>query len=462
MRVLMTGATGLIGKETGKRLIDAGHSITVLARDEDSARKQLPFPAKIFKWDIGQDVPQAALKDIEAVIHLAGEPIANGRWTAEQKKKIHDSRVKGTRELVSAILGSKTKLKAFVLGSAIGLYGDSGDTVLDESSPKGKGFLADVVQDWEAQVEPLSGTGARVVKVRTSVVFSRHGGALEKIIPLFERGVGGQLGNGQQWMSWIHIDDISRLFVFAVENEKASGALNAAAPESIRNERFTKELAKVLDRPVFLPAPEVALKLALGEMSATVLDSQRVQPKRTLEAGFTFKFDSFSEAIEDVAGVLRGGQHEIFSEQWLPLKPDELFPFYCDEHNLEELTPPFLKFNVVGKSTDEIEEGTLIDYRLSLHGLSFKWRTRIEDWKPGRRFVDTQLSGPYSKWYHVHDFIPFAGGTLVRDRVTYKLPLGYLGDTFAGWKVTGDVKKIFDYRREVIDEKFGRGGVAQQ
>lgn len=456
MRVLMTGATGLIGKETGKRLIEAGHSLTVLARDENSSRKQLPFPAKIFKWDIGQPVPHAALKGVEGIIHLAGEPIANGRWTPEQKKKIHDSRVKGTRELVSAVLATNTRLEVFVLGSATGFYGNSGDTQVDESAPKGKGFLSDVVQDWEAQVEPLEAQGIRVAKVRTSVVFSRQGGALDKILPLFERGVGGQLGSGQQWMPWIHIDDISRLFVFALEHENAKGILNGAAPEPIRNERFTKVLAKALGKSVFLPVPEVALKLALGEMSATILDSQRVEPKRTLEVGFEFHYPTLTQAIEEVVTPLRGGQHEIFSEQWLPLKPEELFPFYCDEHNLEELTPPFLKFNVVGKSTAEMEEGTLIDYKLSLHGLPFKWRTRIENWSPGKRFIDTQLSGPYSKWYHVHDFIPFAGGTLVRDRVTYKLPLGFLGDSFAGWKVTNDVKKIFDYRREVIDEKFGQ------
>ncbi|RYZ72241.1 MAG: DUF1731 domain-containing protein, partial [Proteobacteria bacterium] len=281
------------------------------------------------------------------------------------------------------------------------------------------------------------------------------GGAMEKLLPLFVKGVAGNLGTGQQWMSWIHIEDISRLFAFAIEKDSAKGVLNGAAPEPVKNERFTKELARALGKSVFLPVPETALKVALGEMSDTVLASQRVLPKATTEAGFTFLHGSIVDALNEIAEPLRGGQHEIFSEQWLPIKPDDLFPFYSDEHNLEELTPPFLKFKVMGKSTAEIEEGTLIDYKLSVHGLPFKWRTLIKDWEPGKRFVDTQLSGPYAKWYHIHDFIPFAGGTLVRDRVTYKLPLGFLGDTFAGWKVGGDVKKIFAYRREVIDEKFG-------
>jgi uncharacterized protein len=455
MRVLMTGATGLIGKETGKRLIESGHEITALVRDPERARKELPFPAKLIKWNAGDVIPSEAFTGVEGVIHLAGEPVADGRWTEERKQKIRDSRVKGTRELVSAILDTKLALKVFVLGSAIGFYGDTGDNAVDENSAPGSGFLADVVRDWEAQVEPLSAS-SRVAIIRTSVVLSRHGGAMEKLLPMFEKGVAGHLGNGQQWMSWIHLEDIARLFAFALENEKAQGVLNGAAPEPVRNDRFTKELARALEKPVFLPVPEAALKLALGEMSATILASQRVLPKKTEEAGFKFDHPEIVEALTEIATPLRGGQHELFSEQWLPLTPEELFPFYCDEHNLEELTPPFLKFNVVGKSTAEIEEGTLIDYKLSVHGLPFGWRTRIEEWTPNKRFVDTQLKGPYAKWYHVHDFIPFAGGTLVRDRVTYKLPLGFLGDIAAGWKVGGDVKKIFAYRREVIDRRFGQ------
>jgi ligand-binding SRPBCC domain-containing protein len=197
------------------------------------------------------------------------------------------------------------------------------------------------------------------------------------------------------------------------------------------------------------------LKLALGEMSASVLDSQRALPEKAEQLGFKFLHPEIAEALNEICAPLRDNQHEIFSEQWLPLKPEQLFPFYCDEKNLESLTPPFLKFKVLNKSTDQIDSGTLINYKLSLHGVAFDWQTEIRDWQPNKRFVDTQLKGPYSKWYHEHDFIPLGGGTLIRDRVSYKLPLGALGDTFAGWKVSGDVEKIFAYRREVIDQQFG-------
>jgi uncharacterized protein (TIGR01777 family) len=454
MRILMSGATGLIGKEVGKRLIEKGHQITALVRDTDQARKSLPFPARLVQWRGGEEISHETMKDVDAIINLAGESVAGGRWTAERKKKILDSRIQSTRALVTAALAKKD-FKVFISGSAVGIYGDRKDEVLDEESPKGEGFLADVTAQWEDELRPLDQTSIRTVAVRTAVVLARHGGAMTKLFPLFEKGVAGNLGNGQQWMSWIHLDDISRLFLFALEDENVRGPLNGSAPEPLRNDRFTLELARALGKSVFLPVPESALKIALGEMSSTILASQRVIPKKAQALGFKFEHGEIVETLQSLAAPLRGGQHEIFSEQWLPLKPDALFPFYCDEKNLESLTPPFLKFRVLNKSTPAMNEGTLINYRLSLHGLPFKWQTRIEDWAPNKRFVDTQLKGPYKKWYHIHDFIPLGGGTLIRDRVTYKLPFGLFGDAFVGWKVSGDVEKIFAYRRDVIDEQFG-------
>ncbi len=452
----MTGATGLIGKEIGKRLIEGGHELTALVRDVDGARQALPFPAKLVKWNVGDEMSADVMKDVDAIINLAGAPIADGRWTEERKKEILDSRVVGTRSLVAAAIKNKERCKIFISGSAVGFYGHRGDETLDESSERGKGFLADTTVAWEAELAPLEKTPIRQVAIRTSVVFARHGGALAKLLPLFEKGVAGHIGDGQQWMSWIHIDDIARLFVFALENEAVVGPINGTSPEPVRNDRFTVEMARALGKSVFLPVPEIALKLALGEMSTTVLASQRVLPMKTQQLGFTFEHGHITEALQSICEPLKGGQREIFSEQWLPLKPKDVFPFYCDEKNLESLTPPFLKFHVQGKSTKEIEEGTLINYTLSLHGVPFKWQTRIESWQPESRFVDTQLKGPYQRWYHVHDFIPLGGGTLIRDRVSYKLPLGVLGATLAGWKVTGDVEKIFAHRRKVIDQHFGQ------
>ena len=463
MRVLVTGATGLIGKEIGKLLVESGHELVVVSRNPAKARLDLPFPAEIFAWQgESEQFPKAALQGVEGVIHLAGESVASGRWTPERKKSIRDSRVMGTRRLVEAIsqLGnSDHPLKTFISGSAIGIYGDRGDEILTEDSAPGGDFLSHVTRDWEGEADALTRNSKtkhiRVAKIRTSVVISRHGGALEKMLPVFSRGLGGKLGSGQQWMSWIHLEDIARLFVFALETENVSGALNGAAPEPARNERFTVALARALGRSVFLPVPDAALKVALGEMSEAVLGSQRVSAAYVQELGFQFRHPELVPALEEICAPLKQSQHELLAEQWVPKTPHEIFPYFCSEKNLEELTPPFLNFKVIGKSTPEIKEGTLIDYRLGLYGMGVKWRTLIETWKPSGSFVDIQLKGPYRRWHHTHEFIPMGGGTLLRDRVVYQLPLGIFGDLAAGWKVTGDVNAIFAYRRKKINELFG-------
>ena len=463
MRVLITGATGLIGKEIGKVLVESGHELVVVTRNPERARFELPFPAEIFKWGGDTEAfPKAALKGVEGIIHLAGESVASGRWTPERKKSIRDSRVMGTRRLVEAIsqLGkSESPLRTFVSGSAIGIYGNRGDEILTEDCAAGDDFLANVTRDWEGEADSLTKhpktSHIRIAKIRTGVVLSRHGGALEKMIPVFSRGLGGKLGQGQQWMSWIHLEDIARLFIFALETDHVSGALNGAAPEPTRNERFTVALARALGRSVFLPVPDGALKVALGEMSEAVLGSARVSAAHVQELGFQFRHPELVPALEEICAPLARGQHELLAEQWVPQTPHEIFPYFCSEKNLEELTPPFLNFKVIGKSTPEIKEGTLIDYRLGLYGMGVKWRTLIETWKPTGSFVDIQLKGPYRRWHHTHEFIPMGGGTLLRDRVVYQLPLGIFGDLAAGWKVNGDVKAIFAYRRKKIDELFG-------
>lgn len=498
MKVLITGATGLIGREVGKLLAAAGHEITVVSRRPALARLQLPFPATVLKWE-GEDAPfpVEAVAGQNAIVHLAGEPIAAGRWTEERKRHIRDSRVLGTRRLVEAVRSSpeaRHSLRVFVQASAIGIYGDRGDEILTEDAGVGDDFLARVVVDWEKEAEallasdgltgtnpsmnPSSGTSVtenlsvgglanlRLCLVRMGIVLSRHGGALDKMLPVFSKGLGGKLAAGQQWMSWIHIDDAARIFAFCVESEVGDRAprgamprsmpiaINAVAPEPARNERFTIELARALGASVFLPVPETALKAAFGEMSVAVLGSQRVSSARVREMGFEFRHPGLVEALREIGEPLRDGQHEMLQEQWVPRPPDAVFSYFGDEANLERITPPFLGFRVLGKSTPDIRQGTLIDYRLRLHGLPFKWRTRIDEWRPGERFVDVQLKGPYRKWHHTHEFIPFAGGTLLRDRVIYQLPMGVLGDVFAGWKVSRDVESIFAYRREKIGAMF--------
>ncbi len=456
MRILMTGATGLIGKETGKVLTARGDTLVCLVRDAQRDRHRLPFPATCFEWDHQRAVPAGALRDVDAIVHLAGEPVAEKRWTNEQKRKIVDTRVLGTRRLVQAVLDHGPNVKCFVHGSAIGFYGDRSDATLTAASAKGTGFLADVVEAWEAELRPLSERRphVRVAIVRTGIVLARHGGALAKMLPMFRESVAGRLGNGKQWMSWIHIDDIVGLFLHALDSQ-AAGVLEGVAPQAVTNREFTKSLCRSLQVRENAPTPSIAIKVLFGEMGGIVLESAKIEPRQTLASGFRYRFESIDRAFDDLLTPLQGSTREKVTEQWVPHPPEHVWPFFCDEGNLEELTPEFLNFKVLAKSTPGIGEGTLIDYRLKLYGIPMDWQSRIEGWEPARHFVDTQLKGPYSYWRHVHEFIPLANGTLMRDVVHYRLPLGWLGSVVAGWKVESQVDRIFSYRSTKIAKRFG-------
>ena len=455
MRVLMTGATGLIGKELGKALAGRGDTLVCLVRNAQAARHRLPFPATCHEWDHRRAVPAAALVGVDAIVNLAGEPVAERRWSNEQKRLIRDTRVHGTRQLVQAVLNHGAHAATFVQGSAIGFYGDRADEPLTALSAKGTGFLADVVADWEAELRPLTQRrpDARVAIVRTGIVLARHGGALAKMLPMFRESAAGRLGSGRQWMSWIHIDDIVGVFLHALDS-RATGVLEGVAPHAVTNREFTKALCRSLQVLENAPVPPLAIRALYGEMGGIVLESANVEPRQTLDSGYRYRFESIDSAFADLLTPLRGSIREKRSEQWLPRAPEEIWPYFCDERNLEELTPDFLHFKVLGKSTREIGEGTLIDYRLRLNGIPMGWQSRIENWEPARRFVDTQVKGPYSLWRHAHELIPLANGTLLRDVVRYRLPFGWLGSVTAGWKVESQVDRIFDYRAARIAERF--------
>ena len=457
MRILITGATGLIGRELGKRLARRGDVLVCLVRDVDTARRKLPFPATLHAWDHTRAVPAEALRGVDAVIHLAGEPVAEGRWTAAKKALILDSRVQGTRRLVEAVLAHGRGLAAFVHGSASGYYGDRGDERLTAESSKGEGFLADVVEQWEAELQPLleHRPEVRVPVVRTGIVLARDGGALAEMLPLFRLSAAGRLGSGRQWMSWIHLDDIVGLFMHALDSAD-TGLLEGTAPRPVTNAEFTMALARALGVIENLPAPPPAIRLMFGEKAAIVLGSTRLEPAATRASGYRFRFATVQDALADLVSPLRDGTYLRVWEQWVPQPPERLWPFFCDAHNLESITPPFLNFRVLGQSSREIGAGTLIDYRLRLDGLPIRWQSRIDAWDPPRSFVDLQVRGPYRLWHHTHDFEPLGAGTLMRDTVRYRLPAGWLGNLAAGRRVADRVERIFDFRARRIDELFGR------
>jgi uncharacterized protein (TIGR01777 family) len=237
---------------------------------------------------------------VDTVIHLSGESVGEGRWNAHKKAAIRDSRVDSTRQLVGVMSGLDRKPSVFVCASAMGIYGSRGDETLEESAAPGDDFLAKVGVEWEREAARAEEFGVRTVSVRTGLVLGGDGGALGKMLPIFKLGLGGPLGNGKQWMSWIHIDDLVGLFMHAVNTESLRGPMNGVAPNPVRNTEFTKALSRALHRPAFFPAPAFGLRLAIGEFADVLLASQRVKPGVALRTGYEFKFPEIDGALADV------------------------------------------------------------------------------------------------------------------------------------------------------------------
>jgi uncharacterized protein (TIGR01777 family) len=301
MKILVTGATGLIGRRLCSSLSGEGHTIVALSRSPEATRGLVAD--EVHEWHPQSGPPPSqALSGIDAVVHLVGEPIADSRWTDAQKKLIRDSRVSSTRNLVAGLRSADSKPSALISGSAVGFYGNRGDEPLEESAAVGRGFMSEVCRDWESEAAAASELGIRVVQVRTGVVLSAEGGALKKMLPPFKLGVGGRLGSGRQWFPWIHIADIVGIFRHAIFTSSMKGPANGVAPEAVSNAEFTKQLGRALHRPAFLPVPELALRALMGEMADVLFDSQRVVPKAVLQAGYEFRYPVLARALEDLFG----------------------------------------------------------------------------------------------------------------------------------------------------------------
>jgi len=296
-RVLVSGISGPIGAALLPTLKASGAHITRLARSGSPA---CPADEETIPWNPAQPLPANALSGFDAVIHLAGESIV-GRWTPEKKKKIRESRVEGTRNLAKALAQTKEKPQIFLCSSAIGYYGNRGDELLTEESAAGSGFLPDVCREWEAAAFEAKAAGIQTVHMRTGVVLSPEGGALGKMLTPFKLGVGGKIGNGHQWMSWIDVDDMVGAIHHILKSDLLHGPVNMVGPRPVTNQEFTKTLASVLHRPAIFPVPEFAVKVAFGEMGETVLlGSQRVEPTQLIASGYPFRFKSLRASLENI------------------------------------------------------------------------------------------------------------------------------------------------------------------
>ena len=294
MKIVIAGGSGFIGEPLVRRLLSRGDDVAVLTRDVSRVQAGRPL-----QWDArsqGAWSDEAATAD--AVVNLAGENIGGGRWTADRKRRLVDSRLNATQALVEALRREPTRRRALVNASAVGFYGDRGDEELDESSPRGTGFLADLVDQWEAaarEAEPM----ARLVVLRFGVVLAKGGGALGKMLLPFRLGAGGPIGNGTQWMSWVSRDDVLRMIEWAIDQDSARGVYNVTAPAPVRNRDFARALGHALSRPAVIPAPAFALRAILGDMAdEALLAGQRVIPRRAERQGFAFEAATIDDALK--------------------------------------------------------------------------------------------------------------------------------------------------------------------
>ena len=301
MKVLVTGGTGFVGTQLTSRLIQDGDEVTILTRSEKGPEKRVPGISYLQGDPVQKGPWQEAIRNHDAIINLAGASIFS-KWTEKHKKAIRESRVHTTRNIVEGIPSRPERPVTLFSTSAVGYYGFHGDEELSEESPPGNDFLAQIAVEWEGEALKAKEKGARVVITRFGIVLGEKGGALSQMIPLFKKYIGGPIGSGKQWFSWIHIKDLAEAFVFLLKHPEISGPVNVCSPNPVRNKDLARALGNALHKPSFMPAPGFMIKLVLGEFGSVILEGQRVIPKKLLENGFVFQYADIDKALQGIVG----------------------------------------------------------------------------------------------------------------------------------------------------------------
>lgn len=470
MRVLVTGATGFIGRALVPRLQRDGHTVSAWVRSPARARNQLGADVELIPAQTAPDGLVAAIERSDAVVNLAGEPLMGGRWTVARRAILESSRIAMTEQLVRAMAGVTRRPRVFISGSAVGYYGDRADERLTEASSSAGDFLARLCQRWESAAQEAERLGVRVVLLRTGVVLGRAGGALALMLPPFQLGVGGPVGSGAQYLPWIHLHDYVKIIAVALVDDRYRGPVNGVAPEQTTSRSFAHALGRALHRPAILPLPALALRLILGEAATVLLASQRVDPGVLREHQFVFDFPTLDSALEDIVGGsavvitpvesrpkgAEDARYELRAKTVIEAPLDRAFAFFSRAENLGAITPPAMRFSIQG-DVPPMAAGAVIDYRVQVGPLPVRWRTRITTWEPGRRFVDLQERGPYRFWWHEHTFAADGPRTVMEDRVYYTPPLGLIGRLAHRVFIRSTLRKVFQYRGDVIRLRFGVG-----
>jgi uncharacterized protein (TIGR01777 family) len=475
MRVFITGATGFVGRALTSRLLGTGHQVTAWVRDANRARSLLGSDVELVPTNssMGEQISRAY-----AVINLAGEPLFAGRWTPSRKRAIVESRLHLTRAIVTAIAGSSSRPSVFISASAVGYYGDRADEYVEDDTAAGNDFLATLCRDWEAAALEAQKCGTRVFVPRLGIVLGAEEGALARMVLPFRLGAGGPIGSGRQYVPWIHIDDLIEILVAALQDERLSGPLIAAAPNPVTSRQLARAIGVMLHRPSVLPAPSLALRILLGEAGAILLTGQRVRPRRLEQLGFVWRYPEIETALADIlkADDVRIGPFNEFAAKPLagasnymsghrprfvlshkttvnaPI--EEVFRFFSKPQNLGVMVPRAMRFRILSEMPHEIRRGLRIEYAIHLGLLPLRWRTCIEEWKPPGLFADSQESGPYHCWWHEHHFQPDGNRTLMEDRVYYAPPLGFAGTVANLMFVAPALRRIFWYRRQALRLRF--------
>ena len=298
-KIVLTGATGFLGKKIVRKLIDRGDEVCILTRTVENAKKIFPTVNRIIEWNPGSNSWYSSLEGADAVINLAGENILARRWNEEHKRKILLSRVNSVQSLIHAIEHVKSRPKVFISASAVGYYGNREEAV-DENSNHGKDFMADVVTKWENETKKIDTLAVRRVNIRIGIVLDKKNGALARMILPFKFFIGGPLGSGVQWFPWVHVDDVVGIFLFALDNENVNGILNAVSPNPVRMNDFCKTLGMVMKRPSMFRVPEFVLIILFGEAAQVILSGAKVNPKRTEEFGYRFEYSKLAEALKNL------------------------------------------------------------------------------------------------------------------------------------------------------------------
>lgn len=448
-KIIILGGSGFIAQELGKLLTKNNYEVIVYTRNIDNT--YLSFPAKIRLWN-GKELNDD-LSDIYGVINLCGEGVFNKPWSKKFIQSLYDSRLEPTKALVKA-LKRNPSIKVVINASAIGYY-SSNNSEVDEYSLPGNGILADICKKWEQEAFAMSLT-TRLVTTRFGVVLGLLGGAFSSLLDLYATGLGACIGNGKNAGNYIHLEDVVRFLVYALENEEISGTYNLVGPNNTNQQDFHQQLCKYTRSFSWMKIPSLAASLILGKRASMLTENCLVTSSKISKTNFKFKFNNTQTMLEDLfSHRIHKNKHFFGSCIYLNINQEEMWDFMSNEKNLEQITPSWLNFKVLHKTHEHLQKGSIITYKLSLKGIPISWQSLISDWKENKFFADTQIKGPYGLWYHQHLFVPLQNGMLMYDYIDYDVPLWPFGE-IGLWMIKKDLKKIFNFRSKILTQKFNQ------